>query len=290
MNLNFLNQLNDKAQAYMAWETPKKITWCSNCGNYGIQNALKRALTLEGLGVQDVMLCFDVGCNGNGSDKMEAYTIHGLHGRVLPLAAGCALANPSMKVIASAGDGATFGEGVNHLVHAVRNNIPVLFLHHNNENYGLTTGQASSCTRPGMKRLAAKEGVQIANLNPVDVVLSLKPSFVARTFSGEIDHMTEMIQLGLRHQGFAFIDIFQACPTYNRETTDDWYASRIQDIRTKKDHDTRNLLHARAVAQMDEAPIYIGLLYEDPTRISLEKTFVHRTEKPKRDISSFLAD
>ena len=144
-----LGKLEKKSHQYQDYETDKIITWCSNCGNYSIQNALKRALVLEGIKRNDFLLCYDVGCSGNGSDKIEANTIHGLHGRVLSLAAGAGIANSKMKIIAEAGDGATFSEGVNHLVHAVRNNYPVMFIFHNNENYGLTTGQASSLTRVG---------------------------------------------------------------------------------------------------------------------------------------------
>lgn len=203
-----LTKLEKRAKNYLQYETEsRKITWCGNCGNYGIQNALKRALTLEGLGRKDVLLCFDVGCNGNGSDKIEANTIHGLHGRVISLAAGASIANHKMKVVASAGDGATFSEGINHLVHAVRNNYNVVFIHHNNENYGLTTGQASALTRQNIKMNSTPDGVKIPPINPLDFVLGLGPSFVARSFSGEPDHLTEILQLALNHNGLSLIHI-----------------------------------------------------------------------------------
>lgn len=147
--MNVIDTLGSKAKEYMQYETEEVVTWCGGCGNYAIQNALKRALVLEGKAPKDVLMCFDVGCNGNGSDKIEGYTIHGLHGRVLPLAAGAKIANPDLTVIASAGDGATFSEGINHLIHAIRNDYPMLFLLHDNQNYALTTGQASATTPKG---------------------------------------------------------------------------------------------------------------------------------------------
>lgn len=274
VDIKDLHNLEKKAQEFIKFETDKKITWCSNCGNYGIQNALMRALVLEGIARKDVMMCFDIGCNGNGSDKIEVNTIHGLHGRVLPLAAGCALANPKMKVIASAGDGATFSEGVNHLVHSVRNNYPFLFIHHNNENYGLTIGQASALTRCGARMNGTVGEVVIPPINSLQFVLSLGPSFVARSFSGEVDHLTEIFRLALRHKGFAYVEVLQACPTYNKMTPDAWYAQRVRDVEELSGYDRHDIWQARKLVEDMEKNIYIGLLYEDKERadfMSLQK-------------------
>lgn len=263
MDLEALQNLEKKAAEFIKYETKKKITWCSNCGNYAIQNALIRACVLEEIQRKDLLLCFDIGCNGNGSDKIETYTIHGLHGRVLPLAAGCALANTKMKVVASAGDGATFSEGVNHLVHAVRNNYPMLFIHHNNENYGLTIGQASALTRCGAKMNGTPDGVVIDPINTLQFVLSLKPSFVARTFSGDTDHVTKTFRAALRHKGFAYVEVLQACPTYNRMTPDEWYASRVKFVEDLKGYDKGDIWAARKLVDDMEKDIYLGILYEN---------------------------
>lgn len=250
--------------------------WCGGCGNYAIQNALKRALALENLSHRDVMFCFDVGCSGNGSDKIEGYTIHGLHGRVLPLAAGHKIANHKMKVIAEAGDGATFSEGIAHLAHAIRNDYPVLFLHHDNQNYALTTGQASSLTPTGCKMNAAPEGLEVEPFNPLEIVLSLKPSFVARSSSADIDHLTETIQAGLNHNGFAFIEILQACPTYNKFTTHEWYLEHIRPITQDfPDYDPTDIWAARKLVEIIE-PLYIGQIYQNPERKNFLETVVHR--------------
>jgi 2-oxoglutarate ferredoxin oxidoreductase subunit beta len=261
-----LDLLIERSKEVVAYNTERKITWCGNCGNYGIQNALKRALVLEGLHRNDFILCYDVGCSGNGSDKFEANTIHGLHGRVLSLAAGVKIANYEKKVIASAGDGATFSEGVNHLVHSIRNDYPVVFIFHNNENYGLTTGQASSCTPKGAQMNATPNGVLTEPLNTLDFVLSLKPTFVARGYSGEVDQMTELIRQGLNHNGFAFIEVLQACPTYNRETPDEWYATRVNDVKSIKGYDNSDVWSARRIVEQnrEDEKIYTGLIYHNP--------------------------
>ncbi len=290
MDSKTLQELEAKAKKLMGFETDKKITWCGNCGNYAIHNALARALVLENFERKDFVMCFDVGCSGNGSDKFEAFTIHGLHGRVLSLAAGAALANSKVKVIAEAGDGATFSEGVSHLVHAVRNNYPVMFIHHNNENYGLTTGQASALTRCGVKMLGTPEGVMVEPINSLDFVLGLKPSFVARGFSGDVDHMTELFRAGLKHKGFAFIEVLQACPTYNRLTPDAWYAERVRNVEDLKSYDRTDLWAARKIVQDVDKEIYIGLLYENPEKkdfVSLLKSREGAVTTPVEEVKHY---
>jgi 2-oxoglutarate ferredoxin oxidoreductase subunit beta len=143
-----------------------------------------------------VLLCFDIGCNGNGSDKIGGYRAHGLHGRVLPFACGAAVTNDRVRVLAFAGDGGTLGEGINHLVHSIRGNYNVTFILHNNLNYGLTQGQASSTTKPGMKMNSSPDGITSDPLHPMRFVMSLEPSFAARSFSGDVHHMTKTIQAG----------------------------------------------------------------------------------------------
>lgn len=270
-----LKKLAEKSAEYVNFQTDKKMTWCGGCGNYGIQNALMRALVLEDFKRRDILMCFDVGCSGNESDKFEAYTIHGLHGRVIPMAAGAAMANRKIKVIASAGDGATFSEGVNHLVHGVRNDYPILFIHHNNENYGLTTGQASALTPCGQKMTGTPGEVVLNPINSLDFVLTLGPSFVARGFSGEVDQMTEIFRAALKHKGFAFVEVLQSCPTYNKATPDDWYASRVKSIESLKGYDRTDIWQARKIVQDQEKNIYTGVLYLDERRkdyMSLQKS------------------
>lgn len=280
-----LHELAAKAKDYLKYETDEVITWCGGCGNYSIQNALKRALTLEGFDRKNVLFCFDVGCNGNGADKIEGYTIHGLHGRVISLAAGAVIANPRMKVIASAGDGATFSEGVNHLVHAVRNNYPMLFIFHNNENYGLTTGQASATSRLGWKMNGTPDGVALESINAMDFVLTLKPSFAARTYSGDPDQMTEVLAAALRHNGFAFVEVLQACPTYNKATPDHWYGERVKRVEGLASYDKNDIWQARKIVADMEKEIFVGVIYEDPTK----KNFME-LQKSRQGIATTLVE
>ena len=258
--------LASKVKELEAFETKQKHTWCSGCGNFGITAALRRALVLENIAPKDAMICYDVGCSGNESDKINSYTIHGLHGRVLPLASGISLANSNLQVIAQAGEGATLSEGINHLIHTIRNNFNITFILHNNQNYGLTIGQASSTTREHVKMSASPDGVLTHELNTLDLVLACNPTFVARTFSGDIDHITETIQAGMNHQGFSYIEVLQACPTFNKDTPQEWYWDKIHKL-DESNHDKTDIWAARKVASEDfDKQIAIGVLYQNDTQ------------------------
>lgn len=262
------------ADRYLQYETDEVMTWCGGCGNYTIQNALKRALALENIGRDNVIFCFDVGCSGNGSDKMEGYTIHGLHGRVLPLAAGVKIANHKVHVIAEAGDGATFSEGAGHVIHAVRNDYPILFLHHDNQNYGLTIGQASALTPKGCKMSGCPQGNPVDALNPLEIVLSLGPSFVARVSCTDTEHMTEIFQKGLQHDGLAFIEVLQSCPTFNKDTTHEWYVENIKYIEKElPKYDPTDLWAAKKLVM--EETMYLGMIYHNPEKQNFLKAVEH---------------
>jgi len=274
-----LQELESKVKEYLAFESPNIHTWCSGCGNFGILNALVRALVLENIAPHECLICFDVGCNGNASDKINANTIHGLHGRVLSLAAGCAIGNHKLPVIAIGGDGATFSEGINHLVHAVRNNYNFVFICHNNSNYGLTTGQASATTRKGQAMNGTPGEVVVEPLNAAQIVLSLDPSFVARGFSGDVEYLTELIRQGLKHKGFAFIEVFQVCPTYNKATPQSWYWPRIKKVEEIPGYNNTDIWQARKIAVDLEEQIAVGLLYHNPNKLDFLSLQTNRQQR-----------
>ncbi len=270
------NELIAKANEFAAFETKQKHTWCNGCGDYGILSGLTRALVLEEITPDKVMLCYDVGCNGNASDKIGGYTIHGLHGRVTALAAGIKLGNPKLEVIASAGDGATFSEGINHLIHAVRCDYPITFIVHNNNNYGLTIGQASSTTKQHYAMNGSPDGPIGDTLNTLQLVLSLNPSFVARSFSGDVEHITKMIRAGINHPGFSYIEIMQACPTFNKNTPQEWYWDKIRYIENIPEYDPTDIWKVRKYVDNLDTELVIGVLYQN-----IKPHFVERLENRK---------
>jgi 2-oxoglutarate/2-oxoacid ferredoxin oxidoreductase subunit beta len=238
-----------------------QCNWCDGCGNYGIWTAVKYALADLNLHPWQVCLCYDVGCHGNGSDKLQGYRFHGLHGRVIPFAAGAKLANMRLPVIAFGGDGGTFSEGIGHLVHGVRSNYPITFVLHNNANYGLTTGQASSLTWPGLPMNTSPNGIPERTLPSMNVIFSLNPTFVARGFSGDIKLMTRILKAAIQHRGFAFVDVLQACPTYNHFATHQYLLGSYFDANAAG-HDSSDLRRAKALAAQGEDRVACGILYQ----------------------------
>lgn len=261
----------DNCHKVSDFDSDNIYTWCTNCGNYGIYAAVKRALVGQEIDPQHTMLCFDIGCHGNGSDKIGGYRFHGLHGRVLPLAAGISATNPNVTVIAHAGDGGTLSEGVNHFVHAIRNNYNITFILHNNSNYGLTTGQASSTTPQGTKMNSTPDGVYVPPMHILEFAFSLNPTFIARGFSGNVNQLTEIIQAGIRHPGFSLIEVLQDCPTYNKATPHSWYLERVYDVKEIENYDVTDMHKAREVARDLENRIVTGLLYIDQDRPSFNQ-------------------
>lgn len=275
-----------------------RCTWCDGCGDYGIWTAMQRALVEMNLAPWQVFLCFDVGCHGNASDKLLGYRFHGLHGRVLPFAAGAKLANPRVPVIAFGGDGASFSEGVGHLVHTVRSNYPFTFILHNNANYGLTTGQASSLTWQDQPMNSSPNGIPERTIHSMDFIFSLQPTFVARTFSGDIPHMIKTFRAAIEHQkhGFAFVDVLQACPTYNDFATHEYLLERYYDANAEG-HDPTDFEAGRKLATADTSErIACGILYRSTEVPSFYDNLVPRKGKTTTaveevalvDISNFL--
>lgn len=258
--------------------SPNLYTWCTNCGNYGIHAAVKRALAAENIPPCQTLLCFDIGCNGNGSDKIGGYRYHGLHGRIISFACGASTANRKLKVLAFGGDGGTLGEGIGHLIHGIRGNFDITFILHNNLNYGLTQGQASNTTKPGVPMNSAPDGITSDPLHPMRTVLALRPSFAARTFSGDVKHMTTTIQAGLQHTGFSFIEILQSCPTYNKMTPHEWYQSRVKDVSQIEGYDPRSYEAASHLAEDLEEQIAIGVLYQNKESVPFMSRQANRIE------------
>lgn len=283
-----LNHFENTSVKFSDYYHSEPYNWCTNCGNYGIAAATKRALVSLNIKPKDTLLCFDIGCNGNGSDKIGGYRIHGLHGRVIPLASGACIANRNITVVASGGDGATLSEGVNHLVHAVRNNYNFTMILHNNCNYGLTKGQASATTKEGISMDSSPDGVDAKPINVMNFVLNLGATYAARGFSGNVTQMTELIKAGIEHKGFAIIEILQNCPTYNKSTTHEWYQDRVFDTINIPSYDNSNRNQAISVSADLEDKIATGIIFQDKNSIPYYDKLENRVGYPTELVDEVL--
>ncbi|MBS3174276.1 2-oxoacid:ferredoxin oxidoreductase subunit beta [Candidatus Woesearchaeota archaeon] len=214
--------------------TQGKITWCAGCGDFSILNAVKRAFVELNIQPENLAFTSGIGCSSKISYWTKAYGFSGLHGRGLQLALGAKLANRNLTVFSAAGDGDLLGEGVNHLIHTARKNIDVTLILHNNQVYGLTTGQKSPTSEKGFITISTPKGVVEDPLNPLLLALTSGSTFIARCFAGDLNHITKIIAEGIKHKGFSFIEILQPCVTYNYLNTYDYWKERCYDLQQNK--------------------------------------------------------
>ena len=204
--------------------------WCPGCGNYGIVAALTRAFAALGLSPDQVALVSGIGCSAKTVHYLNAYGLHTLHGRGLPVAQGLKLARPELTVIAIAGDGDGMGIGAGHFVGAGRRNVDLTYLLFNNEVYGMTKGQAAPTLELGAKpKGLARPNLQ-ARVNPLALAHASGFTFIARGFAFDTKGLADLIAEGIRHRGLALVEILQPCPTYNDLHTREWFAERIYPL------------------------------------------------------------
>jgi 2-oxoglutarate ferredoxin oxidoreductase subunit beta len=208
-----------------------------------------------------VLFVSGIGQAAKAPHYLNANVFNGLHGRSLPVATGAKLANPDLTVLVESGDGCNYGEGGNHLLAAIRRNIDVTLLVHNNQIYGLTKGQASPTTAEDFITKAQPEGVFSAPFNPIAVAVAMQAGFVARGFSGMVDHLSGLIQQGIAHQGFALIDILQPCVSFNKVNTFAWYKKRCYPL--PEEYDPTDWENAMKQATEWGAKIPIGIIYRN---------------------------
>ncbi|MBI4323279.1 MAG: 2-oxoacid ferredoxin oxidoreductase, partial [Candidatus Omnitrophica bacterium] len=212
------------------YQGPVKPDWCPGCGDYGVLNSLQRALAELDIAPHNVLMVSGIGCSSNLPGFLRAYGFHGLHGRSLPVATGARLANHELTVIATGGDGDGYGIGAGHFVHTCRRNFNMTYLVMDNQIYGLTTGQASPTTEKDIRTKSTPEGTIEIALSPVALALTCGATYVARGFSGENLQLANLIKGAIEHKGFALVDVFSPCVTYNKHITDPWVRVRVYKL------------------------------------------------------------
>jgi len=237
-----------------------KPDWCPGCGDYGVLNALQKACADLNLDPKDIMVVSGIGCSSNLPGFFNSYGMHTLHGRSLPVASGVKLGNTDMTVIVTGGDGDGYGIGVGHFVHSMRRNLDITYIVMDNQIYGLTTGQASPTTERLVKTKSTPQGNLESQLNPIALALAGGASFVARGFSGEPAHLAELYKKAIRHKGFALVDVFSPCVTYNKTNTYPWFKERVYKLEDEN-HDTKNFEAAMRKAQEWGNRLPIGVFY-----------------------------
>jgi 2-oxoglutarate/2-oxoacid ferredoxin oxidoreductase subunit beta len=239
--------------------TPVENTWCPGCGNFGILNAVKKAVKiLEEHGVKQdhLIMASGIGCHGKIFDYLNLSGFYSLHGRSIATIQGIKLANPSLQLIDFAGDGDALGEGLSHLMFAAKRNADITVLIHNNGTYALTTGQFSPTSEKGFMGPSSPAGNVEEPFNPLTLLMEAGATFVARGYAGKIDHLAGLIVQAVEHEGFSCIDILQPSVVFNNSYKE--YNERVHIIESAP----TTYEDAMKLAKTKGEQILIGIFYQ----------------------------
>ncbi|WP_204172072.1 thiamine pyrophosphate-dependent enzyme [Staphylococcus sp. GDY8P72P] len=262
-----------------------KPNWCPGCGDFSVQAAIQKAAANVGLEPEEVAVITGIGCSGRLSGYINAYGVHGVHGRSLPLAQGVKMANKDLTVIASGGDGDGYAIGMGHTIHALRRNMNMTYIVMDNQIYGLTKGQTSPSSAPGFITKSTPKGNIEQNVAPLELAISSGATFLAQGFSSDIKGLTKMIEDAINHDGFSFVNVFSPCVTYNKVNTYDWFKENLTSIEDIEDYDATDKQNAMRNILAYESLVK-GIVYQDSETPSYESQIdeLGETSLAKKDI------
>jgi 2-oxoglutarate ferredoxin oxidoreductase subunit beta len=256
--------------------------WCSGCGDNAILAAIQRVCRDEDLRPEKTMFVSGIGCSSRLPHYMKTYGFHGIHGRAFPVAEGIKMARPDLHVFVNTGDGDCCSIGAAHWIHAIRYNMNMTVMLHDNHVYGLTKKQASPTSPLGLKSNTTPRGSQLAALNPLSVTLGVQNvSFVAQAVDWVPEVMYDIMSAAFRHRGFSFVRIIQRCPEFLPKMFEPWLhdpqktlllshkdglqisAGLSKTYRNQQEHDPSNIDRAREIASLED-PLPVGILYRNP--------------------------
>lgn len=188
--------------------------WCAGCGHGIVLGALVRAMAKLSLPKNKVVVVTGIGCWGKADDYLSCSALHGTHGRALAFATGVKASRPELTVIVLMGDGDGVTIGGNHLIHAARRNIDLTVVLLNNNNYGMTGGQASALTPVDMITSTTKYGNPERDFDICKLMDAAGANYVARGTAYHVPQLDNLICDGIRKKGFSFIEAISPCPTH----------------------------------------------------------------------------
>lgn len=268
-----------------------ETAWCPGCGNFNILASLKTALEELGKDPYEVLMVAGIGQAAKTPQYISANSFCGLHGRSLPAAVAAKMANEDLTVIVNTGDGDSYGEGGNHFIHNIRRNVNITHFVHDNQIYGLTKGQASPTSSEGHITGIQTTGSINTPFNPLLMSIAAGAGFVARAFSGDKNHLVSIMKQAIEYDGYAIVDIFQPCVSFNKINTFGYYKERVYHL--KEDYDPTNKLAAMEKAMESGDYLPIGVIYREDKPSFHQKSPILSEGKPlvdrKRDLSQVQA-
>jgi 2-oxoglutarate ferredoxin oxidoreductase subunit beta len=241
-----------------------KPIWCPGCGDYGVVQAIYRALSAIGRPPHEIAFISGIGCSSRIPGYTTAYGFNTVHGRALPIAQGIKLANPDLLVLVAGGDGDGFSIGGGHVAHAIRRNIDLTYIVMDNQIYGLTKGQLSPTSPRGLKTSSSAWGSLEQPVNPLLYVLGYGAGFVAQGTPADMQGLAAVVEEGIRFPGFAFVNVQSPCVTYGQEEQQLKAQKAILQPLASLGHDPADRLKAMALASEYGEKLYTGVFYRNP--------------------------
>jgi 2-oxoglutarate ferredoxin oxidoreductase subunit beta len=245
------------------YKSDLKPIWCPGCGDFGVVQAIYRALASIGRAPHEIAFVSGIGCSSRIPGYTTAYGFNSVHGRSLPIAQGIKLARPDLLVLAAGGDGDGFSIGGGHVAHAIRRNIDLTYIVMDNQIYGLTKGQLSPTSPRGMTTASSVYGSLEDPVNPLLYVLGYGARFVAQGTPADLAGLATMIEEAIRFPGFSFVNVQSPCITFGQPD---------QQLKAHKagmvplhsvGHDAADRIHAMDLAQAYGRTLYTGVFYRD---------------------------
>ena len=250
------------------FKSDTRPTWCPGCGDFGTMNGMMKALANTGHDPEETFIVAGIGCSGKIGSYMRSYALHGVHGRALPLGIGVKLANPELEVMVAGGDGDGYSIGAGHFIHAVRRNVNMTYIVMDNRIYGLTKGQYSPTSRPDFETATSPEGSGQAPIQPLTLAYSAGATFLGQTFASHAKRHQETIEAAINHDGFALVNVFSPCVTFNDVDTYDYFRDALVDLGEGSYDPTDETSAEERLMDFDNT--YEGIIYQNPDSIPYE--------------------
>jgi 2-oxoglutarate ferredoxin oxidoreductase subunit beta len=241
-----------------------KPIWCPGCGDYGVLQAVYRALSAVGRPPHEIAFVSGIGCSSRIPGYTTAYGFNTVHGRALPIAQGIKLARPELLVLAAGGDGDGFSIGGGHVPHAIRRNLDLTYIVMDNQVYGLTKGQLSPTSPRGLHTVSSPLGSMEEPVNPLLYVLAYGAGFVAQGTPADMNGLAAVIEEAIRYPGFSFVNVQSPCVTFG--SPDAQLRAHKASLQRLADlgHDATDRLRAMDLAQLYGRELHTGVFYRNP--------------------------
>jgi 2-oxoglutarate ferredoxin oxidoreductase subunit beta len=239
-------------------------TWCPGCGDFSVLALYFKLIEKRRFQHENITTISGIGCSSRFPYFVQGHGAHFIHGRALPFASGVSLSRPDLHVFVFSGDGDAFSIGGNHFTHTARKNIKMTLVCMDNWVYGLTKKQTSPTSPLGFKSKTDIGGAIDQPINPMKQAIATGASFVARTTHSNPNHVLQMMEAAMDHDGFSFIECLSECVEFYEGAFD---ASNPRKggvfNEVPKNHDVTDELAAYKLAN-EPFPGYFGIFYQAP--------------------------